>query len=670
MTKKIERAWSTFVIKEINEDARTIEGIASTPATDRMNDIVDSKGAEFKLPLPLLWQHDSGQPIGWVDAAKVTAKGITIKAHLAKAGVLEEIDKAWVKIREGLVRGLSIGFRPLTWEEMRTEDGYGIHFKTWEWLELSAVTIPANQEATITSVKQFDFDPSRSAALGTQVTKTTKADNLANPNPGASGTRKTLPKMKSLAERIAALEAKRAATVAAMEAMIGDEDQIATLTDEQKNEYDQLDAEVREIDETLRRFKRAQEISVQNATRVTATAGQEAAPVGVTNSTAGTPAQQALRLPAQQVVVRSNLAPGVKFARYAMALKRAHGNLTDALNATLSNKSWMDTSPEVAQVLRAAVAAGDTTTSGWASELVYAQNLQAEFIEYLRPQTIMGRIPNWRFVPFNMRVGSQTAGSTGYWVGQGAPVPMSSLTTSSATLGITKAAGLVALDDELVRSSSPSAELLVRDDLSASIAYLLDRSLIDPTQGGSSNVQPAALTYGITPVTPTGTDYAALKADFKSLTSNMITNNQDLGPCVWVMSQTIAQALSLMVTSLGVPQFPQMTSTGGTLFGFPVIVSQSAYFSSGSPDYGNMMVLINPREVFVADDGQVVISISNEASIQMLDNPTNASTGGTVATTMVSMFQTNSEAIKAVRYINWARRRTNAVAFIRNALYA
>ena len=32
--------------------------------------------------------------------------------------------------------------------------------KEWEWLELSAVTVPAQQEATITSVKNFCENPS------------------------------------------------------------------------------------------------------------------------------------------------------------------------------------------------------------------------------------------------------------------------------------------------------------------------------------------------------------------------------------------------------------------------------------------------------------------------------------------------------------------------------
>jgi hypothetical protein len=51
--------------------------------------------------------------------------------------------------------------------------------------------------------------------------------------------------------------------------------------------------------------------------------------------------------------------------------------------------------------------------------------------------------------------------------------------------------------------------------------------------------------------------------------------------------------------------------------------------------------------------------------LQMLDNPTNNSATGT-PTTMVSMFQTNSTAFLAERFINWARRRTSAVAYLDN----
>ncbi len=150
---EMQRAYSVLELKDVDEDARVITGIATTPSPDRAADVVLPEGAVFKLPLPLLWQHRSDQPIGHVTQAKVTKNGIEIVAEIAQ-GVHDDIERAWKYIKAGLVRGLSIGFRGLDTEQI--PNSWGVIFEKWEWLELSAVTIPANAEATITSVKQFD----------------------------------------------------------------------------------------------------------------------------------------------------------------------------------------------------------------------------------------------------------------------------------------------------------------------------------------------------------------------------------------------------------------------------------------------------------------------------------------------------------------------------------
>ena len=80
----MDRAYSILDIKSVKEDERIIKGIASTPSTDRMGDIVESEGAKFKLPMPLLWQHNSREPVGWVTAAKPTKNGIPFEARFAK----------------------------------------------------------------------------------------------------------------------------------------------------------------------------------------------------------------------------------------------------------------------------------------------------------------------------------------------------------------------------------------------------------------------------------------------------------------------------------------------------------------------------------------------------------------------------------------------------------
>lgn len=136
------------------------------------------------------------------------------------------------------------------------------------------------------------------------------------------------------------------------------------------------------------------------------------------------------------------------------------------------------------------------------------------------------------------------------------------------------------------------------------------------------------------------------------------------------MTPKTARAISLMITSLGTPLYPSMTPDGGTFMGYPVIVSQSAMMV-GSPvsGEGHLMVLISPQNIAMADEGGITIDASEEASIEMLDNPTNQSTSGTVATSMVSMFQTDSVALRAIRHINWTKRRAFAVQFIKDAQY-
>jgi HK97 family phage prohead protease len=115
-------------------------------------------GASFKLPLPLLWQHDSSAPVGQVTHATPTKTGIPVTIQLAKMdepGTLKDrLDEAWQSIKLGLVRGLSIGFAPVEYSYL--EDTGGIRFTKWNWLELSAVTIPANTDASIATIKRYD----------------------------------------------------------------------------------------------------------------------------------------------------------------------------------------------------------------------------------------------------------------------------------------------------------------------------------------------------------------------------------------------------------------------------------------------------------------------------------------------------------------------------------
>jgi len=155
----VDRAYSTLTIKAAQDDLRTFEGVASTPELDTQGDVMSMRGAQYTLPLPLLWQHDARAPVGLVTHATVTDDGIRIKAHITKVpepGKLKDrLDECWLSVKHGLVRGLSIGFQPLDAEPLRGSRGK--HIKSWNWRELSCVVMPANESCTVLAVKRADL---------------------------------------------------------------------------------------------------------------------------------------------------------------------------------------------------------------------------------------------------------------------------------------------------------------------------------------------------------------------------------------------------------------------------------------------------------------------------------------------------------------------------------
>ena len=135
-----------------DDGRRVFEGMASTPTPDLMDDIVVPSGAQYTLPVVLLWMHKADEPaVGRVFEATATAAGIRVKAEIARIdepGKLKDrLDEAWQAVKARLV-ALSIGFKP---DPAYTDPlpGGGQRFRRWHWVELSLVSCPANREAQI-----------------------------------------------------------------------------------------------------------------------------------------------------------------------------------------------------------------------------------------------------------------------------------------------------------------------------------------------------------------------------------------------------------------------------------------------------------------------------------------------------------------------------------------
>lgn len=445
----------------------------------------------------------------------------------------------------------------------------------------------------------------------------------------------------NIAEQIPAFEAKRAALIAANTAIMEKAGEAgATLDAQQQEDFDTNSADVVSIDAHLTRL-RSQEKAMQASAK--AVDGHDSKSGGESRSV-------------QSIIVKgTNLPKGTAFTRYAMALARSKGNTMQAMEIA---KGWADSTPEVETVLKAAVAAGTTTDPAWAAPLVEYQNMASEFAELLRPKTIIGRIPGLRRVPFNIKVPRQTSGSTAQWVGEGKSKPVGKLGFDQITLGMLKVAGIVVLSDELVRVSSPSAEEIVRNDLAATIVERVDNDFIDPTKAAVAGISPASITNGATAIPSSGPTADDARADFKALIAEFLGNNMSSAGAVWIMSEVDALQLAMLTNIMGQPEFPsmQVSNTGtGTLLGLPVVASENV--AAGN------IILAKATEILLADDGQVVIDVSREASLMMDDAPTTPGTGFT------SLWQQNLVGIRAERFINWTTRRPDAVVYITGADY-
>jgi len=618
----VQCAYSLLRVKAVNEEQRIITGTASTPEPDRLGDIVEPLGITFKNPVPLLLYHDSKKPVGRVRFLPPTEDGLEFEASLPTIqdpGTLRDrVEEAWQSVKAKLITGVSIGFRSI--EEAWMNETASFRFIKTEVLELSLVTIPANAGATIATVKSLD------------------RAQQGRSTPGASGIRTGRPMRTN--EQIASFEAKRAAHVARQaEIMSAAGDAGATLDAAASEEYDGMAAEVKQIDAHLVRLREFERTQIAQATRLTTTAT-----AGDPNTDRGS----AERGGSKVITVKANVKPGTAFVRYCQALAATRGNKMAAVEFA---KIWQDSTPEVALALKAAVAPGTTTDATWAGPLVQPNPLAAEFMEFLRPATILGKIPNLRHVPFNISVTAQTGGGTYGWVGQGAPKPVGKLAFSAATLGFAKCAGIIVISEELARFSSPSAEDLIRRDMRDGIAAFLDVEFTDPTKAPVANVSPGSITNGAVLIPSAGPTPANARTDINAMAGAMLAAGISTAGAVLLMSETNALALGGSVNALGQSIFPGLSATGGTVLGYPAITSQAL---------GTNVIMLNGEGILLADEGGVEIDVSREASVQMDSAPDNPPAATTV---LVSLWQNNLVGLRADRIINWKRARNGAVQY-------
>lgn len=646
-----KRAYSVLEIKSVDEEQRIIEGVATTPEPDRSEDVVNPLGARFKLPLPFLMQHDASpeSSVGHVISATPTKAGIKVRIQIEKDPLLPELDKAWARIKKGLVRGLSIGFRP-TEDPTPIKGTYGVLYDAWEWLELSGVVIPANAGAMMTSIKSID-QKQRAASGHTP-------PNGDRPSPGASGTssgQSAQPSNRTpkgnFMKTIAQLQERRGTAVARMKEL-GDlwAGEGYTKSQEERDELQTLDTEVKDIDDDLI-IAKAHE-----------TNAAQAKPVAET--------ERAQRGAAGYIMVKGadqeEKFKGQNYTRMFIAKAQAHimfkRDGVQIRPSDIAEQRWGKTNPTLVAIMKANEVPGGGTGSGeWGRQLVSADNrYTGDFIEFLYGLTVFDKLP-LREVPANVAIKSQDGAATAYWVGESKPIPNTSPTFNSTSLAPLKVGAIAVCSNELLEDSSPAAEGLVRDAIGEASAQRIDTTFLSAT-AASAGVSPAGMLNGVSATAASGVDASALRADLKAVLATFDTA-KDAGTLTIVTTRALARSVALMFNNLGTAQdFPGSTPTGGTWLGYPVVVGDNV--PSGD------IIVLNPREIYKIGDSGVRVSVSDVAMIEQSSAPTGA-TDTPVAASQVftSMFQEESTAIKVVRRINFAKRRSTAVGVITGGDY-
>jgi capsid protein len=361
------------------------------------------------------------------------------------------------------------------------------------------------------------------------------------------------------------------------------------------------------------------------------------------------------RLSELTAAIRARQQTGHEFIKYAWLLAR-HAGKGGLDGAAAEAKRFSPIAPNVERVLMAAVAAGDTTSAAWASELSAYAGLTRDWVFNVTQQTILGKL-NYTRVPVDKKVIVETGAFSAGWVAAGAPIPMSKAALSTpAMLQPKKVGAIVPFTDEAFESWSPAVEANVQASISRAVRYAMDFSLLDPSVTETA-ARPASLTNGIAPTQSTGPSAAQALADFNAmLGSLLVSKGADPSRVLIAMAPSTALFLSQLLTTGGTFAFPDLNAaTGGSVLGFPVAIAGDAA-QVGSPA-SNFVVAIDGSKVLVADDGLITVEASTATALQFSDTPS----GG--PTSLVSLFQTHTRALRLVRYLNYQRASTGAVAW-------
>jgi hypothetical protein len=212
--------------------------------------------------------------------------------------------------------------------------------------------------------------------------------------------------------------------------------------------------------------------------------------------------------------------------------------------------------------------------------------------------------------------GTKTGSTPGEWQ----PIPASDLSISGDFLRERLSYGFVALSAEVMKFGQQGFDL-VNNGLRRKLKRAIDSFFLTDIIG----------TTGIASNPGTG-DFAH---DLK--TAVMAIHTSDDSKIYAVAPTTVVKAAALQRGSGGAPTFPNVRINGGDANGITIIPSDSLT---------NSVVVVDAAQCAAYASGPVVLDYTQEATVEMTDNPTSGSTK------LMSLFSENAWGVRIQRL--WA----------------
>lgn len=225
------------------------------------------------------------------------------------------------------------------------------------------------------------------------------------------------------------------------------------------------------------------------------------------------------------------------------------------------------------------------------------------------------RWPN--LVNADVRMGRLATGSTGYWIGEGSSITISSGTDEQISVAPHEACARVQVSNQLLKMSNPAIEGILRTNMLDVVIRLVDLGIFTGT--GSSN-QPSGMTSAVgASNTVTAGSAAITWAKLEEFVYDLALANAPFGKVVWFLHPRTLSAIRQLTTTY----YPQFVGTpvgmalgrelaGNGLLGFPVHTTTQLPITGGAGVNEATMLFADMSECILADWGAPEFAASSE----------------------------------------------------------